>query len=194
MKKTTSKVLVTGVVRLSYAHLDEPYSHDSDRPAKYSTAILIDKKDTAIIENIKKACSELAKENADILGNTKNVRIPLRDGDAYFENMGEKYLPYKGNYFMNLSSKIKPALYDKLNNKIEFTQDEFYSGCFARVSMKLYTYNVSGNKGITAELRAVQKIKDADRLDGVNIDTSNDFSAPANEINTSDDTDMSIFD
>lgn len=43
---------------------------------------------------------------------------------------------------------------------------EVYSGCYARVSINFYAYNVSGNKGIACGLNNVQKLSDGDYLGG----------------------------
>jgi hypothetical protein len=45
-------------------------------------------------------------------------------------------------------------------------KSEVYSGCYARVSINLYPFNVDGNKGIAAGLNNVQKLADGDALSG----------------------------
>ena len=41
-----------------------------------------------------------------------------------------------------------------------------YGGCYVRASLICYAYDVSGNQGVSASLRSVQKIGDGDRLGG----------------------------
>lgn len=43
---------------------------------------------------------------------------------------------------------------------------EVYSGCYARVSLNLYAFNVDGNKGIAAGLNNVQKLGEGEPLSG----------------------------
>ena len=43
---------------------------------------------------------------------------------------------------------------------------EVYSGCYARVSINAFPYNVQGNKGVSFGLNHVQKIADGDYLGG----------------------------
>ena len=47
--------VVTGTVRLSYAHLFEPYSATEGQEKKYSVSLLIPKYDTATIKIVKDA-------------------------------------------------------------------------------------------------------------------------------------------
>ncbi|MDP4179069.1 MAG: DUF2815 family protein, partial [Bacillota bacterium] len=58
-KRTGTKV-TTGKVRLSYAHLFEPYAIDGNEP-KYSVSVIIPKTDTETLKAVKEAVSE-AKE------------------------------------------------------------------------------------------------------------------------------------
>jgi hypothetical protein len=68
---------------------------------------------------------------------------------------------------------------------IRLGQEDVYSGCYARVSINFYGFNVSGNKGIACGLGNVQKVDDGERLDGCStaeedfdyeeVDTEDDF-------------------
>jgi hypothetical protein len=158
----TTKV-VTGKVRLSYAHIFQPFVGEDGREPKYSTVILIPKGDKATLTKIKKAI-EAAKE----LGTSKwggkipaNLTTPLRDGDVDREDQEE----YKGMYFINCSSKTKPGVVDKDLNEI-LDPEEVYSGCYARVSVNFFPYNTNGNKGVGCGLNNLQKIADGDYLGG----------------------------
>jgi hypothetical protein len=160
-KRKGTKV-VTGVVRLSYAHLHEPHALEGNEP-KYSVSLIIPKEDKDTLKAIKAAVDE-AKEQDKSKWNGKvpaNLKTPLRDGD---EDRPEDEA-YADSYFVNANSKRKPEIVDLQGNK-GLGQDEVYSGCYARVSINFYGYAVSGNKGIACGLGNVQKIDDGEPLGG----------------------------
>lgn len=177
----TTKV-ITGKVRLSYTHVFEPQSIDGG-DEKYSTAILIPKSDKETLRKIKDA-TEAAKE----LGKSKwggkvppNCKTPLRDGDA--ERPDDE--AYAGHYFLNASSTNKPGIAKPIGKdgsgktKLQEITDttEVYSGCYAKVSINFYPFNVSGNRGIAAGLNNIVKVQDGDFLGGrssVNDDFANE--------------------
>ena len=154
--------VITGKVRLSYAHLFEPYGMDGQE-AKYSVSVIIPKTDTETLKAIKEA-TELAKKNGVSKWNGKvpaNLKTPLRDGDT--ERPDDE--AYAGCYFLNASSKNRPGVVDQ-NVQPVMDANEVYSGCYARVSINFYAFNASGNKGIAAGLGNVQKLEDGEPLGG----------------------------
>lgn len=165
-EKSPTRV-VTGKVRLSYAHLFEPYSNDGDpSDAKYSVTILIPKSDKVTLKKIA-AAIEAAKEE----GKTKtfggrvpsNLRTTLHDGDE--EADLERNPEYEGHMYMSVSSKQRPGVVDRdLDPILDSTQ--VYSGCYARVSIRSFSYSNSGNKGISFGLNNVQFLEDGEPLGG----------------------------
>lgn len=168
--------VITGKVRLSYAHLFEPHGMDGQEP-KFSTAILIPKSDTETLKAIKEAV-ELAKKNGASKFGGKIpaiLKTPLRDGDE--ERPDDEV--YAGCYFLNASSKNRPGVVDQ-NVQPVMDANEVYSGCYARVSINFYAYNASGNKGIAAGLGNVQKLADGEPLGGFTR-AEDDFGTVENE-------------
>ncbi|MBP3037957.1 DUF2815 family protein [Bacillaceae bacterium Marseille-Q3522] len=162
---TTNKdtKVVTGKIRLSYAHLFEPHAVEEGQDKKYSTAILIPKSDKKTLRAIKTAV-EAAKEAGKSTFGGKipvNLKTPLRDGDEERPDQEE----YAGHYFLNASSKTKPGVVDSHLKPI-LDSEEVYSGCYARVSINFYAFNKAGNKGIACGLNNVQKVADGDYLGG----------------------------
>lgn len=165
-----STQITTGRVRLSYAHLFEPVAIQEGQAKKYSTAILIPKTDKATIKAINDAV-EAAKEKDKAKWGGKIpapslLKTPLRDGDL--EKPDDEN--YEGMYFLNASSTKMPKIVDRNKQEI-LDSEEVYSGCFARVVLNFYGFNVQ-SKGVAAGLQAVQKLEEGDRLGGggVNID------------------------
>lgn len=161
MAATPTKV-VTGEVRLSYAHLFEPHASFENQQPKYSTVILVPKSDKVTIKKIQaaqKAALEAGKSTK--FGGTipKNWKNTFRDGDEEMDL--EKNPEYEGMMFMTISNAQKPGLVDK-NVEPIMDQSELYSGCYARVSMNAFPFSASGNKGVSFGLNHVQKLRDGD--------------------------------
>ncbi|WP_416353907.1 DUF2815 family protein [Agrilactobacillus fermenti] len=162
--KSATKV-ITGKVRLSFVHLLEPHAFEGQDP-KYSTMILIPKSDKQTLNRIKKAQKAAydAAKSSKLKGvKPENLKTTLRDGDE--EQDTESYPEFKNHYFINLSSRTKPGIVDAHRDPVT-SEEEVYSGVYARVSMNFYAYNTAGNKGISAGLNNVQIIADGDFLGG----------------------------
>lgn len=156
--------VITGVVRLSYAHVWTPVSINGGTE-KYSVALVIPKSDTKTINAINKAVDAAIEDGIGKFGVKKpskaTLKLPLRDGDA--ERPDDEV--YKGCYFVNANSTTAPQIVDK-NVQPILDQNEVYSGCYARVSINFYAFNSSGNKGIACGLGNIQKIRDGEPLSG----------------------------
>lgn len=156
------KLMIRG--RLSYVHLDEPWSGNENNEKKYSVSILIPKEDKATIEAVQKAV-ELAKAE----GKTKKwggivpkkLQLPLRDGDEERDDEA-----YQGCYFFNASSSAKSPVKCFNRLKQELSPSEIYSGCWGLVSLKMFPYDASGNKGVAAGLNQVLFWADDEKLGG----------------------------
>lgn len=161
--KQATKV-VTGEVRLAFVHALEPdASFDPNNP-KYSVVVIIPKGDKKLLSQIK-AAVDAAVENgkASLWGGKvpKGLAKPLRDGD---EDM-EDYPEFEDSYFMRVSSKTKPGIIDRHKNPVD-SPDDIYSGCYARVSMNMFPYDKSGNRGVSAGLNNIQVLRDGEPCGG----------------------------
>lgn len=163
--------VITGKVRLSYAHIFEPQSVDGG-DEKYSTAILIPKSDKDTLRKIK-AAVDAAIEVGKGKWNGKipnNLKKPLRDGDE--ERPDDEV--YAGHYFLNATSKTKPGIAKPIgkgaDGKIKFQEindsTEVYSGCYVKVSLNFYPFDTKGNKGVAAGLNNIVKVQDGEFLGG----------------------------
>lgn len=165
MAQKNTKV-VTGKVRLSYVHLFEPYSPNEDSPEKYSCVILIPKSDKTTLKAIDEAVKNAAENGKDRIFNGKvpaSLKTTLHDGDE--EADLDRNPEYAGHMYMSVSSKTKPGIVDQQLNPI-LDASEVYSGCYARVSIGAFAYNVQGNRGVSFGLNHVQKAGDGDFLGG----------------------------
>ena len=164
MAENSTKV-VTGKVRFCYSNVFEPVAMNEGEQPKYSICILIPKSDAKTLDAINKAVeaakvagkAKIADKNGKI---PSTIKIPLRDGD---EERGDDPA-FEGMMFINANSNRRPAIVDKELNPI-MSQDEFYSGCYGRVSLNFYAFNVQ-SKGIAAGLQNIQKLEDGEMLAG----------------------------
>ncbi len=162
IKNTDTKV-ITGKVRLSYAHLFKPQAISEGADPKYSVCLLIPKSDKKTLKKINDAVEAAKQAGASKWGGKipANLKLPLRDGDEERADQEE----YVGHYFVNATSKQKPGVVDRQLNEI-LDSTEVYSGCYARASINFYAFNQAGNRGIACGLNNIQKLEDGDYLGG----------------------------
>lgn len=163
-----STKVVTGKVRFCFCHVFEPSAMEGqpEESAKYSVCVIIPKDDEKTITKIKNAIeaaktvgkAKLADKNGKI---PSTIKLPLRDGDE--ERSDDP--AFENSYFLNATSNRKPTIVDKNLDPI-MDQNEFYSGCYGRISLNLFAFNASGNKGIAAGLQNLQKLEDGEMLAG----------------------------
>ena len=152
--------LVLQNVRLAYANVWEPRSIN-DGPLKYSCALLIDKTDAALIQQIQAATNQAIREGTEKFGQKfQGRKLPLRDGDE--EDRGEDY---RGTVYLNASSTTAPQIVDGQVKPV-MNRDDVYSGCYANVSVQFYPFSTSGNQGVAVGLGNIQKVRDGAALDG----------------------------
>jgi len=167
-----STKVVTGKVRFSYAHVFEPTAMEEGQEKKYNVAILIPKTDKVTVKKIQDAIKE-AKESGTAKFGAKfssgNLRNPFYDGDI--EKPEDE--AYAGHYYLNAKSIKRPAVVDIDRNEI-LDKEEFYSGCYGRVSLDFFPYN-NVSKGIAAGLGNLQKLEDGPRLGGEITTAEDDF-------------------
>lgn len=166
--------VVTGEVRLSYAHLFEPQSINGSKP-KYSVSLIIPKSDRETIAKIERAIEAAIEAGIGKFGgkrpNKAALKLPLRDGDTERDDEA-----YAGCFFVNANSTLPPEVVDQDLNPV-ISPAEVYSGCYARVSLNFYAFNTNGNRGIACGLGNVQKLRDGEPLGGGRTSAADDFAA-----------------
>lgn len=163
--------VLTGEVRLSYAHLTEPYANPQQQgaKAKYSVTLLIPKTDTATYNDIMNAMNAAAADAVNKVWNGVKPpvpKFPLWDGDG----VRQSGLPFgdecKGHWVMTASSTQRPQVVDQSNINVELDPRDIYSGMYARLTLRFFGYSNSGNKGVGCGLGNVMKTRDGEPLSG----------------------------
>lgn len=161
-----ARKVVTGVARLSYAHVWEPVvstDESGNRKEKYSVSVLIPKTDTKTVQAINRAVDVAIEEGLSKFNgkrpNRNTIKLPLRDGDERDDEA------YRGCWFVNANSTTRPEIVDRDVQPI-IERGEVYSGCYARVSLTFYAFNSHGNRGVACGLGNIQKVSDGEPLGG----------------------------
>lgn len=172
---------VTGLSRLSYVHLNQPYAHQGGGEAKFSVTVLVPKTDTktrAAIDAAIAAATQLGIQKQWNGAKPPVIATPIYDGDGLRPN-GEAFGPEcKGHWVFTASSKAdrRPRVVDSAIQDI-LDPSELYSGIYGRVGVDAYPYNVSGKRGIAFGLTNVQKLMDGEPLGSVTT-AEDDFGEP----------------
>lgn len=178
---------VTIYGRLSYAHLFTPHAANEQAEPKYSATLLIPKSDTETIQRAQ-AAIQAAVQDAVERGTFKQPidpahtkYPPLRDGDLPNDSGEPRGPEFAGHWFIaaKASTKRKPFVVDGNRNLI-LDESEVYSGCYVNIAVQFYGYSNSGNKGISASLIGVQKVKDGERLGGPALEAEDVFGVIGN--------------
>lgn len=158
-----TKVVTGRKTRFSFPNLFVAKANESGDNLKYGICLLIPKEDKATVNAIEKAiekAKQLGKEGKWGGSAPRKFESPLRDGD---EKAEDGYPEFEGHYYINASSKLKPAV---VNNRREVINEptEVKAGDYGRASINFYPYNFQGKKGVAAGLNSVQKLMDGEPL------------------------------
>ena len=149
--------IITPACVLSYPNLFEARGFNGGDP-KYSAALVF--LAGTDIGALKRAALEALQERwgtkvEDML-RQRQLRLPFRDGI-------EKGYP-DGSAFINVTTQQRPGLVDQRVQPI-IDPSTLYPGCIVRASVRAFTYDKAGNRGVSFGLLNIQKMRDGDRLD-----------------------------
>lgn len=162
-KEVSKTKVITGKVRLSYAHVWEPAAIGDSKEVKYSAALLIPKTDTVTIDKINAAVAAAKEAGKSKWGGKipAKLKLPLRDGDE--EKPDDD--AYAGCYFLNATSKSKPGIVDLGLKEID-DESKVYSGSIVKASLNFYAFDNAGNRGIAVGLNNLLLINSGEPLAG----------------------------
>jgi len=156
-------MVMTPECTIVYPSLFEQTAFKDAEPS-YSATFLIPK--TEDIKTLRNACRIAAFKKWGQNVQIQQLRSPLRDGDqkAIDENGNvDRTNFYFGNIFLRAKSKYSIPIVNIYNEEIT-DSNEIYGGCVVRAYIQFFGYDFMGNKGVSAGLRAVQKVSDGDPI------------------------------
>lgn len=153
-------------VRLSYPHLFTAKAMQNPdgtmgKP-KFSATFLLNKKEhAALIAQMEKAIERTALEKFG-----KKITLKhkcLRDGNEKDDTAG-----YGDEVmFIPSTSETRPPVVDGKLVPLAEEDGRIYAGCYVNATIRLFAYaHPVGGKGVSAQLRAVQFVKDGESLGG----------------------------
>lgn len=163
-------------VRLSYTHLDKPYSNNGGEP-KYSATILVPKTDPANKQKIDAAIRAATARMREKKGNSfpETPKTSVHDGDGVRPSDGQPFGDEcKGCWVFTASSKTQPDCRDQYKQPL-LDGSELYSGVWAHVGVTFFGYDSGSNKGIGVALDTVMKARDGEPLGGMRASADDDF-------------------
>ena len=159
--------ILTPEFRASFTYVFVPQkAMEAGKPDKYSVTMLFPK--NADLSALKKAATDALQEKfgsrlADpVKGPALKARLrsPFRDqGEKTYDG----YVP--GSIFVTATSKNKPGLVDQ-NLQDIVDPSQFYSGVYARATLRAFAYEQAGNVGVSFGLQNIQKLRDGESLSG----------------------------
>ena len=185
----------TPAVRISYPTLFTPRAFQPGNDPKYGIVLMFEKENKEHMDFLKSMyqdCQAALVEkwpDADkrprvaVSGDT---RSPIKDGDKTQNNNGiplaEKNPEYAGHFIIRANTASRPIVVDR--NKAEILDsNEVYGGCFCKVNLNAYTFDMSANKGVTFGLNGVQKYSDGESFGGGRPALDDMFEAAAGQDN-----------
>lgn len=160
---TESGNVVTPIARASFVYVmdaQQPNAKNGLKEPKYSIVLLFgsDADLTLLKQNAYEAI--VAKWGADRAKWPANLKLPFRDQG---EKQHEGYVA--GCKMVVPTAKQKPQVTGPTNKPLT-DQSQLYAGCYVRASVRAFTYETGGNKGVSFGLQNLQVLRDGERLGG----------------------------
>jgi hypothetical protein len=177
MANTNVAHVVLTNVRLSYVHLDKPYSQQAGQEPKYSATILVPKQPATNKMKIDAAIAEATHKAIEKYGKAfpATPKVSVHDGDGPRPSDGQPFgEECRGCWVFTASSK-QPVTVVDTNLQPILDSTAIYSGMYANVGVTFFGYNAPQNKGIGVALDNVQKIADGEPLGGQRASAEDDF-------------------
>jgi hypothetical protein len=165
-------------VRLSYCHLDKPYTGPTGtQEPKYTTTILVPKRDPKNKQMIDAAITAATQRAVERFGRGFPVqpKVSVHDGDGVRQSDNQPFGDEcKGMWIFTASSKQQPDIRDEYGQKL-LDMSQIYSGVWAHVGVTFFGYNAPQNKGIGVGIETVMKARDDEPLGGGRASADDDF-------------------
>lgn len=154
--------IITPEGRWSFVYLfnaTKPKNSPPERKAKFQCSILFKKdEDLKILQE--SVAAVMVEKHGEKDKWPKKWKTPfLKQGDYEYDGYED------GSYFIRCLSLKKPGLVNARNEYIE-SEDDVYSGCYGRLTVRPYWYDTDGSKGVSFGLQNAQKTRDGESIGG----------------------------
>lgn len=156
MSNTTVR---TPEFRLAFPHLFVPHKANATADEKFSVCALF-----APGTNLDEMAAAVNQAAFDKWGNDlpANLKTPWRRGESKLDKKGNRMVGFDdGVIFITASTKQRPGVVDE-NVQGIMDQGVIYGGCYCHATVNAFTYDVSGNIGVSFGLNNIQKLRDGD--------------------------------
>lgn len=165
-------------VRLSFPALFEPRAIEEGKEPTYQATFILDNQTHgALIDKLEAAIDRVALD--EFKRKEPRMKSCLHDGsESALDGFGD------GTMFIRASRKNRPAVVDReLNTLAKDDPGVPYAGCFVNASLRLFAWShKTGGKGVSAELRGVQFLKDGESFGAGPIIPEKEFSKIDEEV------------
>ncbi len=162
MANVTSEKITLSVVRLSFPQIWDAKSLAADQKPKFQSTFLLDPSDKAhsiMIKKIKKEAKRIVEEQFGEVPKGLKKCFGLADD----HELKKDYDGYKGQFYIASSSVQQPTLVDRNRNEVVEKDGVLYAGCYVNTVITLWCQDHPvGGKGVNANLRIVQFVKDGE--------------------------------
>jgi hypothetical protein len=111
--------------------------------------------------------TEAWKANAaKVLSTLEPSKKSLRDGSKRVNSSGDAYEGYEGHWYVTAKSPTRPLLIDQARQPVTEEDGVIYSGCYVNAIVEFYANAQAGKKGVFAQLKGVQFVRDGDSFGG----------------------------
>lgn len=180
-KETNMKITLTNV-RIAFPSLFEPSSIDGGDP-KYGVKIIIDPADKVNIAKIAEAektvAAEKWKEKAakylELMNRTGRKPDTFYVAEPYKSREGEPYAGFEDMHYATALSATRPLVIDRDRSPLIAADGKPYGGAICNVQIEVYPQDNTFGRGIRAQLKGVQFVKDAPAFSGGAPASADDF-------------------
>lgn len=168
------KKLYTPRARIAFAAITKPKKNDAGED-RWSCALLFTPaqftpQEKALWQALHQEADEKLRQFQGKKG--RQPRLPFRDGEEKVKEDGSFWDGFgPGVVYFNASTKRGPRDFEHPLTLVDASgeplgPEAFYSGCYARAKLNAFTYESSGNRGVSFGLLGLQWLADGERFGG----------------------------
>jgi len=112
------------------------------------------------------------------------MKVPLKNVCLHDGNEKEQKEGY-GDEVMYLVAKsdTRPAVVDQNVNPLVEQDGKIYGGCYVNATVEIFAYNhPTGGKGVSAQLRAVQFVRDGESFGAGPVNAEDEFEPVSSDV------------